>query len=110
MPISSYCPLWVIFGISTLRTFGRYWLDTLDTQHGFVASPESKARLYHYSVCLVVVPYCLQRKLIRLRGSATLSDVGLLRTEHSHTRYEDKAVRVSSQNPISATRQSLGLR
>ena len=68
------------------------------------------ARLYHYYTCVVVVPLCLQRKLIRHRGGASLSDVGLLHNEHVHTRQEDKAVRVSSQNPIPATRQALGLR
>ena len=86
VPISSYFSLWGIFGIFTSGTFGRYSLDTLDTPHGFVASPESKARLYHYSACVVVVTYCLLRKLIMHRGSTPLSDVGLLLNEQAYTR------------------------
>ena len=84
--MSSYFSLWAIFGIFTSGTFGRYWFDTLDTPHGCLASTEGKARLYHYSAFVVVVPYCLQRMLISHRGSAPLSDVGLLLNEHAHTR------------------------
>ena len=35
-------------------------------------------------------------KLIKYKGGAPLSDVGLLHNEHAHTRQEDTAVRVSN--------------
>ena len=42
---------------------------------------------------VVVVPLYFELKLIKHKGSASLSDVGLLHNEHAHTRQEDKAVR-----------------
>ena len=49
-----------------------------------------------YKPVVVVVPLYFELKLIKHKGGASLSDVGLLHNEHAHTHQENKAVRVSS--------------